>query len=137
MKAGDAFEVYPPFGANWNIHDNTVTGCLKPVVLDSHGSEASFFRGNVVSRGDATGVRAAIEVRGRFHLIGNHVSDFDEAGSSALALHPDPLGRLPRNVCRGNIFERCANVVSESQKGLWQSCLVEGNMLANCGAAPK
>ncbi|MBM4082254.1 MAG: hypothetical protein FJ278_21295, partial [Planctomycetes bacterium] len=30
MKVGDAFEVYPPFGANWNIHDNTVTGCLKP-----------------------------------------------------------------------------------------------------------
>jgi len=79
MKPGDRFEVFPP-SANWTIRDNTITGCLEPLVLDSHGSETSLVRNNLISRGDAPDVGPAIEVRGQFKLIGNHVYGFDEPG---------------------------------------------------------
>ncbi|MBM4084129.1 MAG: hypothetical protein FJ272_05015, partial [Planctomycetes bacterium] len=93
MKPGDRFEVIAP-SANWNVHHNTITGCVQPVLLDSYGSETSFFKENVVTRGEAAGVKAAIEVRGRFHLIGNHISGFDEKDCAALALFADPFGRV-------------------------------------------
>ncbi|MBM4078534.1 MAG: hypothetical protein FJ278_02460 [Planctomycetes bacterium] len=128
LKAGDRFEVFPP-SANWNIHHNTITGCLSPVVLDSYGSETSFFKDNVVTRGEATGVKAAIEVRGRFHLIGNHISGFGEKDSAALALFADPLGRLGQNLYRANIIERCAVPITESQKGLWDAAKAQENVI--------
>ena len=77
MKAGDSFEVFPS-SSNWTIHDNTITGCLKPVVLDSHGSATSLVRNNMISRGDATVAEQAVEVHGRFQMIGNHTNGFDE-----------------------------------------------------------
>ena len=43
MKPGDRFEVIAP-ATNWTLHDNTLSGCLKPVVLDSYGSETTLFR---------------------------------------------------------------------------------------------
>ena len=128
MKTGDHFEVFPP-SANWNIHSNTITGCLKPVVLDSYGSETSFFKNNIVSRGDAADVKQAIEVRGRFQFIGNHISGFDEKDSCALALVADPLGRVGQCLYRGNIIERCAAVATETQKGLWDSSNKENNLI--------
>ena len=127
MKPGDRFEVIAP-SVNWNIHDNTIRSCLKPVVLDSYGSETSFFKDNIITRGETTGVKAAVEVHGRFNLIGNHISGFDEKDSSALALYPDALGRVSRNLYRDNIFERCANMVAESQKGLWGASAKESNL---------
>jgi hypothetical protein len=136
MKAGDRFEVFPPDCANWDIHDNTVAGCLNPVVLDSYGSETSFFNDNIVTREGATGVEEAVAVHGRFQLLGNHISGFDEAGSSALGLHPDPIGRMPRNLYRENTIERCANAVAESQKGLWKASTVADNLFLECGAVP-
>ena len=79
IKPGDRFEVYPR-SANWNIHDNTISGCLKPVVLDSHGSHTSYLKDNVISRGEITGAKEAIQVvRGQFHLTGNQTADFGEA----------------------------------------------------------
>ena len=79
IKPGDRFEVYPR-SANWNIHDNTITGCLKPVVLDSHGSHTSYLKDNVISRGEVTAAKEAIQlVRGQFHLTGNQTADFGEA----------------------------------------------------------
>ena len=81
MKVGDRFAVYSP-SANWNIHHNTITGCQQPVVLDSFGSETSLLKDNLVSRGDVTGVKQAIQVRGRFGLSGNQVSGFDEPALS-------------------------------------------------------
>ena len=78
MKAGDRFEIYPPADANWDIHHNTIAGCALPATLDSYGSETSLFRDNVISRGDATGVRRAIDVLGKFKVTGNLVSGFDE-----------------------------------------------------------
>ena len=136
MKVGDAFQVFPSGSANWNIHSNTVTGCADPVKLDSYGSETSFFRDNVVSRGEAQGVKQAIQVAGQFKLLGNTISGFDEAGSSALLLTPDPVGRVARNLIQRNTFERCAAVVKEAREGLWKECITDGNLFVNCQAAP-
>jgi hypothetical protein len=77
MKIGDCFEVFPP-SANWNIHDNTITGCARPIMLASHGSDTSFFRDNLIERGGATNVTQAIVVTGQFKLVDNHVIGFDE-----------------------------------------------------------
>ncbi|MCX6910543.1 MAG: right-handed parallel beta-helix repeat-containing protein [Verrucomicrobia bacterium] len=77
MKAGDRFEVFPP-SANWNLHDNIITGCAQPVVLTSHGSDTSFFRDNLIERGGATNATSALVVTGQFKLIGNHIAGFDE-----------------------------------------------------------
>jgi hypothetical protein len=141
MRAGDRFNVFPPHSANWNIHNNTITGCQTSVVLGSYGSDTSFFKDNIISRGDATGVKQAVEVHGSFKFTGNHISGFDEEGSSALALYPDNLGRSCKSLYRDNIFERCANVVTETQKGLWDASHPTGNQFIDCGgvqgAAPE
>jgi hypothetical protein len=77
MKVGDHFEVFPP-SANWNIHDNTITGCAQPVTFTSHGSDTSIFRNNLIERGGATNATQAITGSGKFRLIGNHIAGFDE-----------------------------------------------------------
>jgi hypothetical protein len=77
MKVGDRFEVFPP-SANWNIHDNTITGCAQPVTLDCYGSDTSIFRNNIIAKGEAEDVEQPVVVSGRFKLIGNHISGFDE-----------------------------------------------------------
>ncbi len=77
MKLGDRFEVIAP-SLNWLIHDNTITGCREPVVLDSHGSDTSLLRNNLIERGGMTNVTQAIEVRGHFRLIDNCTVGFDE-----------------------------------------------------------
>ena len=77
MKAGDRFEVVAP-ALNWNIHDNTVTGCQRPVVLDSYGSTTSLFRNNLIERGGTTDATQAIISSGQFQLNDNHVVGFDE-----------------------------------------------------------
>ena len=136
MRVGDAFEVYPPL-ANWTIHSNTITDCPRPVVLDAYGSSTSVLKDNLISRGAAIGVTAAIEVRGTFTLIGNHIAGFDEKGSAALAIYPDPLGRACASAYRGNIFVRCANVATQSQEGLWVAAVKRGNLFMNCDAAPQ
>ncbi len=83
IKPGDQFEVYPP-SANWNIHDNTITDCLQPVVLDSHGSPTSVLKDNLISRGETSGTTKAIQiVRGQFALIGNRISNFGETESQS------------------------------------------------------
>jgi len=82
MKPGDRFEVVAPF-VNWLIHDNTLTGCRVPVMLDSRGSDTSFFRDNLVERGGATNATQAIFVSGEFKLIGNHIVGFDKKEGTA------------------------------------------------------
>lgn len=117
LKVGDTFDAFSS-SANWNLHDNTIIGCLKPLVLDSYGSETSWVKNNVITRGEATGVKVAVEIRGVFHLIGNQISGFDEKDSSALSLVTDPLGRMTRNLYRDNIFQHCTAVLPPEQKGL-------------------
>jgi hypothetical protein len=72
---------------------------------------------------------AAVEVHGMFKLIGNNISGFDEKDSAALWLAADPLGRTARSVYSGNVFQRCAVVVPESQKQSWRASNVQGNVI--------
>jgi len=120
-KAGETFEAFPPYPTNWRIVGNTVTGCLSPVILDSYGSAACRFSGNIITRGTATHVREAVVVKGLFQLLGNQISGFDEPGSVGLSLYPDSFGKPLPNVIRGNVIERCAAPVGESEKGLWEA----------------
>ncbi len=137
MKVGDRFEVFPPGGANWNIHHNTIAGCLNPVSLDSAGSPTSAFTSNTVTNDAVAGLKQAVDVRGRFTFIGNQFVGFDDPASCVLALRPDRLGKPIRNQYRGNVFERCANVVSESEKGLWDATEAHGNVFIECKGAPQ
>jgi hypothetical protein len=82
VKPGDRFEVEPP-SSNWNIHDNTILNCTSPVVLDAHGGPAAFIKSNLISRGDAPAAKQAIQVvRGKFELIDNRVTGFEEPAKS-------------------------------------------------------
>ena len=83
LKVGDRFEVVPR-SSNWNIHDNLITGCLRPVVLDSHGGGTSILKDNLITRGETTGKNQAIQVvRGQFELVGNRISGFGEPETPA------------------------------------------------------
>ena len=137
LHVGDHFEIIPADGANWHIHDNTITGCKQPVVLDSYGSSTSVLRNNTITRGMAKDVEHAVQVAGRFNLIGNLIFGFDEPGSAALMLSPDPAGRDYRNLVSRNIFERCSTVVKETEEGLWDGALKSGNIVVHGGAVPK
>jgi len=83
MQIGDRFEVFAP-SANWLIHDNTLTGCLRPVVLNSHGSDTSLVRGNLIERGGARSAQP-VAVTGQFKLLDNHLVGFDERSGAAPA----------------------------------------------------
>lgn len=136
LKVGENFEVYPPGGANWNVHDNIISGCQVPVTLDAYGGPTSLLRGNIISRDGASGVKQAVSVAGRFDFLSNRFLGFDEPGSVVLALQPDRFGKPLANLVRDNLFERCANAVAETQPGLWAACRAEGNLYRDC-PAPK
>ena len=135
LRAGDHVEIIPADGANWNLHDNTITGCTQPVVFDSYGSATSLLRNNIITRAEAEDVREAIAVAGRLSIIGNHVVGFDEEGCAALLLSPDKAGRTYRHVIAGNTFDGCTTVVRESAPGLWDGALRNGNTFLDCGGA--
>ena len=137
MKAGDRFEVFPPGSANWSIHHNTITGCLNPVSLDSYGSATSSFNENTVTSEAISGLLRAVDVRGRFSFAGNQFTGFDQPTSCVFTLHPDRLGKPIRNRYCNNVFERCLNVVTETQKGLWEAATASGNVFVECGSVPK
>ncbi len=130
-KPGETFEVYPPAGAGWNLHHNILDACLKPVVLDCYGSPTSQLRDNTITGGDTAGARAAVEVRGLFQVSGNQIHGFSDAGSAGLALFPDRFGQPMRLLVRDNVVERCAAPFSESQKGLWDAAVKDGNVLGD------
>lgn len=127
MKPGDQLEVFPAGGANWLLHDNLLTGCLTPLVLDAYGSPTSVARDNLIERGGAASVKQAILLAGRFDLLGNRVSGFDEDGSTALALQPDRAGRELANRFAGNRFERCRTVVAGGE-ALWKAADAGDNL---------
>ncbi len=83
IETDACFEIFPP-EANWTIHSNTITGCLRPVLLDAYGSATSIIRDNLVARGGVEEARTALDVRGGFVLSGNRISGFDGAGRSAV-----------------------------------------------------
>jgi len=137
MKVGDQFELIPADGANWNIHDNTVTSCKNPIVLDAYGSSTSLVRDNLIGRGSATGVKQAVTVTGRFQLIGNQLTGFDEPGSAALVLGADRFGKMCPNVVRDNIFEDCSQAIKETLPGTWKASQTGGNLFIECGGTPE
>ena len=137
MKFDQLFEVYPPDSANWNIHDNTITACLKPLVLDAYGSKTSRVANNLITRGAASGVEGAIAVGGRFKLIGNQITGFNEPGSAALLLGPDRFGQICPALIHANIIEDCTKAVKETPAGAWKASNTGGNVFIRCGEAPK
>ena len=137
MKMGDRFDVIAP-SLNWTMHDNTVTDCLRPVVLDSYGSRTSIFKSNLVTRGNTANVPHGIEVHGCFQLVDNRLIDFDENKAIAMALYPDAIGRICKSQYQGNIFENCSGVINESQPELWKSSMTKNNQAIECiGKIPK
>ena len=136
MQVGDGFEVYPAAGANWDLHDNSFSGCTSPAVLDGYGSPTSLLRDNLFARGAAT-VKEALVVKGNYQLLGNQFTGFDEPASVVLSLFPDRLGKAPANLYQANLFQRCAQPVQETQKGLWDACRGGGNSFVDCAARPR
>ena len=134
MSVGDAFEVYPD-SANWLIHDNTITGCTRPVALEAYGSASSVFRDNIITRGGAEGVASAVSVSGQYKLIGNHISGFDEKDAAALELKTSrPAGTGPM-VFSGNIVENCSQAVKATDPRLWEEAKKSGNLFIGCRTA--
>jgi hypothetical protein len=131
MKVKDRFDVIAP-SVNWNIHDNTITDCLRPVVLDAFGSSTSLFKDNLVIRGSTTNVLVGVEIHGRFQILNNHLNGFDEQGAAALSLYPDAIGRVVTNLYQGNTIENCFDIVTESQPGLWKNSKTKNNLAINC-----
>jgi hypothetical protein len=137
MKAGDTLEFIAP-SLQWVIHDNSLTDCLLPVVMDSCGSKTSFIKDNLVTRGTTANVHAGIEISGNFQLTGNRICDFDEENATALAINGDETGQSDKSWYIGNIFENCRDVVTEEQPGLWKNTLNRDNMVIKCiGKLPK
>lgn len=133
LKVGDSFEVYPPGPADWSIHDNTISGCRNPVVLDGYGSATSGFCRNLVDRGGAAGVKAAVTVGGWYQLLGNQITGFDEPGSCGLSLLLDKLDKPLPNLYRDNCVTRCAVGITESRPGLWEAAVRDRNSFTECG----
>ena len=134
MKAGEVFSVCAG-SLNWLVHDNNLSGCQRSLSLHSFGSPTSIFRNNLVTRGEATGVKAAVEVGGMFQLLGNHISGFDEPDSAGLALYRDALDRVSGSVYRDNLIERCRQGVLEKAPGLWSAADLKANTIQDCGPA--
>ncbi len=135
-RPGDLIEVYPPYGAAWNLHDNLFSDCLGSLTLDGYGSDASLVRDNLFSRQATVGVKQAVEVRGRYQLTGNRFVGFDEAGCTALSLFADRFGQAPASQVSGNVFQNCTAVLKESQPGLWAATARAGNLFIDCRQAP-
>ena len=107
ISEGERFGYYPG-QANWMIHHNIVEGCTEPVVLDSYGSDTSLFTDNLIGRGLATGVRAAVVLKGNIAVECNRIVGFDEEGAVGIAVHPDPLGTLWDKNCANNTVCSCS-----------------------------
>ena len=137
MKTGERYELIAP-SLNWTIQNNSITDCLRPVVLNSYGSRTSIFKDNLVTRVSTGKVPLAVEVHGCFQLFNNRFTGFDEEGSTALAIHPDAIGTICKSQYQGNIFDNCHNILTESQPELWKNSLVKDNQTIDCtGKIPK
>lgn len=128
------FCVYSPEGPKWSLHHNLITQCTQPATLDAFGGPTAVFADNLLSRGAATGVSAALTVRGVWRISGNQFAGFDEADAITLLLLPNRLAGSARVTCRDNTFQRCAVPVGESGAGLWASVRKSGNVFGDASA---
>lgn len=126
MQPGNVFQIFPN-SANWLIHDNTITDCSYPVALESHGGATTVFRDNIISRGAAVDVAAAVVIRGQYKLIGNQVVGFDEENSAAFLLREARPTRR-RVILKDNIVENCSNFVKVTDETLWENAIHQGNL---------
>jgi hypothetical protein len=137
MNEGDIFEVFFPGPANWNIHNNTITGCLKPVVLDNYGSVTSLFCDNIIERDGATGVKAAVTVEGLYQIKDNQITGFDEHGSCGLLIMTDRSGKPLPNIYRGNIISFCTTGINEGKPGSLKLSKTNNNDFYGCKTGVK
>ncbi len=137
MKKGDVFEVHSPGPANWSVHDNTITGCVMPVVLDNYGSETNRFCNNMIERGGTTGVKAALTVAGRYQIMDNQVTGFDEPGSCGLLIMTDRSGKPIPNLYRDNLISHCTTGISEDKPGSLKLSEPKNNDFTGCKTAVK
>jgi hypothetical protein len=131
MKQNERFEVNVP-SMKWNVHNNTISDCQRPVMLNSYGSKTCLLRGNLITRGNTSNVPVAVEVHGRFQFLDNLISGFNEEKSVAMVLYPDVIGRFCKSQYRGNIFENCNGVITESGPGLIKASIVKDNKAIDC-----
>ena len=117
---------------NWSIHDNTITDCLRPVVMDSYGSRTSLFKNNLITRGSTNKVLLGVEVHGCFQFFDNRLIGFDEQDLAAMALYPDAIDRVAKSQYLGNIFENCFYAVTESKPGMWKNAMAKDNLTIAC-----
>ncbi len=113
-EAGDGFAFYPK-QANWLMHHNTITDCRRPAVLEGYGSATSLFTDNVIARGLATGVPAAVTIKGDFTVGGNRIAGFDEAGSAAVAVQADARGKVWPCASGANTVIGCAREIAAEE----------------------
>jgi len=106
MTAGDAFAFYPG-QAHWDLHNNTITGCTRPVTLEVYGSDTTLFRNNIITRGRAAGVEAAVVQKGNVSISGNRIVGFDGGDAVAIAVKPGPAGKTWNSKCQDNTVVNC------------------------------
>ena len=128
VKKSARFALYSPQGFRWSIHHNVIGNCAQPVSIDVFGGPTAVFGDNLLSRGEATGVKVAAEIRGLFKIADNQFVGFNEPDSVALMLHPDPLGRPARVICRDNVFDQCTTPIGEGAAGVWEAAIKGGNV---------
>ena len=92
--------------------------CDRLVDLDVFGGPTAVFSDNLLARGEVAKVDVAVSIRGLFSVTGNRFTGFDETTSVALMLQPDPFEKVPRFICRNNVFEQCTTPVGEGAAGL-------------------
>ena len=131
LEKGARFALCSPQGFRWSIHHNVIDNCKQLVSIDVFGGPTAVFSDNLLSRGETAGVEIAAEIRGRLKITGNQFAGFDEPESVALMLHPDPLGRAARTICRDNVFDQCATPIGESAEGVWEAAIKGGNVFGD------
>ena len=131
LRKGASFALVAPQGLSWNLHHNVINNCTQSVQLDVFGGAGAMFADNILSRGETDNIKVAIEVRGQFVLADNQFTGFDEPDCVTLMLHPDPLGRPRRLVCRDNFFDQCTTPVGDAVPGVWKAAIKSGNLTGN------
>ncbi|NLX96687.1 MAG: hypothetical protein GXY83_10970 [Rhodopirellula sp.] len=137
LKQGAAFAVYSPQGFNWNVHHNVINNCDRLVDLDVFGGPTAVFGNNLLFRGEVKHGKVAVSIRGAVGITHNHFAGFDGPDSVALMLHVDPFGKVPRLICRDNVFEQCTNAVAEGAAGVWAAADKGGNVFGDPAETPK
>ena len=128
LKVGGRFALHSPQGFHWNIHHNVINNCTQLVNMDIFGGPTAVFTDNLLARGEVKDVKLGAEIRGLFKIADNQFAGFDEPESVALMLHPDPLGRKSRLICRDNVFDQCTTPIGEGAEGVWKAAIKGGNV---------